>query len=188
MDQDKNSRMDRPSWDEMYMNMCYEVASRSPDDSTRSGCYIVNTDNTPISFGYNGPPRGIELIPSMLERPLKYKYFEHAERNAIYNATREGKSCMGAKIYINWMPCSDCARGLIQVGIKEVIVHRLGQEAFNISRDDSVWESDQPVVKYMFEKAGVTFRWFDGEIRRGLYGMWSGKFYKFIGDEAIEVR
>lgn len=175
--------MDRPSWDQMYMNMCYEVALRSPDESTKSGCYIASMDNTPISFGYNGFPRGIEDTPERQQRPLKYQYFEHAERNAFYNATREGKSCVGAKLYVNWMPCADCARGIIQNGIAELIVHKQGQKAFKMSRnDDNFWDDDHQMVHGMFDEAGVKFRWYDGFIRAGLWGVWSGKRYIFHGD------
>ena len=180
--------MSRPSWDQTYMNMCYEVADRSEDESTHSGCYIVAQDNTPISFGYNGFPRKIENTSERQARPLKYQYFEHAERNAIYNAGREGKSCLGAKLYVNWLPCADCARGIIQVGITDVIVHRLGQRAFEISRDDAVWGSDHSVATDMFMEAGVNFRWFNGILRRGHTGMWSGKYYSFNTGEPVEVR
>jgi dCMP deaminase len=171
--------MERPSWDEMYTNMCYEVASRSPDESSHSGCFIANKDNTPVSFGYNGLPRGVELTSERQERPLKYQYFEHAERNAIYNAGREGKSCLGTKLYVNWLPCSDCARGIIQAGVAEVIVHKQGQEAFLMSRNDTVWTADHNIVTEMFGEASVRFRWYDGPIRPGLTGMWSGKTFVF---------
>lgn len=169
------------------MNKCYEVADRSPDQSTHSGCYIVDTDNVPLSFGYNGFPRGIEDIPERQERPLKYQYFEHAERNAIYNAGRKGISCLGAKLYVNWLPCSDCARGIIQVGISEVIVHREGQRAFKMSRDESAWDADHGIVPSMFREAGVAFRWWGGSIRRGHFGMWSGKHYDMSRHIPIEV-
>ena len=179
--------MNRPSWDQMYMNMCYEVASRSPDESTHSGCYIATTDNTPISFGYNGFPRGIENTPERQQRPLKYQYFEHCERNAFYNAGREGKSCMGAKIYVNWLTCADCARGIIQEGLSEVIVHKQGQEAFLMSRNDTVWTEDHDIVIGMFAEAGVDFRWYTGPIRMGLTGMWSGKRYAFLDSNPVEL-
>ena len=177
----------RPSWDELYMNMCYEVASRSPDESTHSGCYIATMDNTPISFGYNGYPRGIANSPERQQRPLKYKYFEHCERNAFYNAGRQGKSCLGAKIYVNWLPCADCARGIIQQGLSEVIVHSDGQKAFMMSRNDTVWGEDHNMVTDMLTEAGVAFRWYTGPIRMGLEGMWSGKRYAFLGGKAVEL-
>jgi dCMP deaminase len=164
----------------MYMNMCYEVAERSPDESTRSGCYIADQDNTPISFGYNGFPRGIENTPERQERPLKYQYFEHAER--------KGTSCLGAKLYINWLPCTDCARGIIQSGISEVIAHKHGQLAFKMSRGESVWDADHEEVFGMLDEAGVTFRWFDGSVRKGLFGMWSGKYYDLSKGLPVEVR
>jgi len=180
--------MDRPSWDQMYMNMCYEVADRSPDESTHSGCYIADQDNTPISFGYNGYPRGIEDTLERQQRPLKYQYFEHAERNAIYNAGRKGTSCLGAKLYINWLPCTPCARGVIQSGISEIIVHAEGQMAFKMSRnDDAVWDADHDEVLGIFEEAGVKFRWWKGRIRKGQFGFWSGKYYDLSQGLPVEV-
>jgi dCMP deaminase len=163
----------RPSWDEMYMTMCYLVASRSRDASTHSGCVIVAPDNTIRAVGYNGFPRGIEDTPERQERPLKYQYFEHAERNALYNAGRNGVPVVGCKLYINWLPCSDCIRGVIQSGIKELIVHRQGQDAFMMSREDTVWTADHDICIDMAEEAGVTFTWYNGRIR-GQLGMWSG--------------
>ncbi len=177
----------RPTWDQMYMNMCYEVASRSPDESTHSGCYIATMDNTPVSFGYNGFPRGIANTPERQQRPLKYQYFEHCERNAFYNAGREGKSVLKCKLYVNWLPCADCARGIIQEGISEVIIHKQGQEAFLMSREDTVWSADHDLVLGMLEEAGVSWRWYTGEIRMGLEGMWSGKRYAFLGGSAVEL-
>jgi len=115
---------------------------------------------------------------------LKYQYIEHCERNAFYNAGREGKSCIGAKIYVNWLPCADCARAIIQEGISEVIVHKQGQLAFKMSRnDDAVWDADHDIVLGMFMEAGVKFRWYTGSIRMGLFGFWSGKRYVFINSD-----
>lgn len=179
--------MDRPSWDQMYMDKCYKAAERSPDESTHSGCYIVARDNTPISFGYNGFPRGLANTPERQERPLKYQYFEHAERNAIYNAGRKGTSCLDAKLYVNWLPCSDCARGIIQSGISEVIAHKQGQMAFTMSRNDTVWGADHHEVLGMFEEAGVAFRWYTGPIQMGLTGMWSGRRYDLSTEAPYEV-
>lgn len=178
----------RPSWDEMYMSMCYLVASRSRDKSSHSGCVIVAPDCTVRSVGYNGFPRGIEETPERQERPLKYQYFEHAERNAIYNAGRNGVPVLGCKLYINWLPCSDCMRAVIQSGISELIVHKQGQDAFLMSRNDTVWSADHDICIGMAEEAGVSVRWYDGPVQQGSTGMWSGKVYKFIGDPVTPMQ
>ena len=109
------------SWDQYFMNLTYMVAMRSKDWSTHSGAVIVRPDNSIASTGYNSFPKGIyDHSKSRQERPEKYFWFEHAERNAIYLS--RDPSMDGYKIYVNWMPCMDCARGIVQKGIKEVIV------------------------------------------------------------------
>ena len=113
--------MSRPSWDEYFMTMAYLVASRSTDESTHAGAVIVRPDNSVVSTGYNGPVRGEDNPPQT--RPEKYLYFEHAERNAIFNAAKHGSSLDGCKLYVNFVPCADCARAIVQSGIKEIIVH-----------------------------------------------------------------
>ncbi|RLJ04713.1 MAG: CMP deaminase [Candidatus Aenigmatarchaeota archaeon] len=113
----------RPTWDETFMELCHVIAKRSKDQSTQLGAVIVDEDNTILSMGYNCFPRGInDDVPERQERPIKYKYFEHAERNAIYNASRSGVSLLGSTIYVPMLPCSDCARGIIQSGIRYVVV------------------------------------------------------------------
>jgi dCMP deaminase len=179
--------MDHPSWDQIYMNMCYEIAELSPDESTRSGCYIASQDNMPISFACNDFPRGIANTPERQERPAKYQYIEHAERNAISDAGRAGNSCIGAKLYMNWLPCTPCARGIIQAGITNVIIHQQGQAAFKMSRNESVWDADHDEVLNMFAEAKVEFHWFHSTIRAGLAGMGSGKYYDLSGTLPVEI-
>lgn len=164
------------------MNMCYEVACRSPDASTHSGAFITKQDNTPVSFGYNGVPRKVKLTPERQKRPEKYFFFEHAERNALYNAGRNGVPLIDCKLYINWVPCSDCARGIIQSGITEVVIHKQGMDAFLLSRNESVWSDHYKPVFEMFKESNVKVRWYDGHIRVGLTGLWSGKRYAFLGN------
>lgn len=116
----------RPSWDEHFISICHSVRERSPDTSTKTGSVVVGPDKEIRSTGYNGFVRGIrDDVPERFERPRKYKWFEHAERNAIYNAARMGTSLKGCVIYCTWPPCSDCARGIIQSGISEVVVETL---------------------------------------------------------------
>jgi dCMP deaminase len=89
------------------------------------GSVIVDKDNVLVATGYNSLPRGIEIDieEKRLSRDGGEKYFwmEHAERNAIYNAARRGTELKNCKLYVPWAPCTDCARGIIQTGIAEVI-------------------------------------------------------------------
>lgn len=114
-----------PTWDLYFHEMSKLVATRSKDQSTNIGAVIVGPDNEIISTGYNSFPRGIDdYNPDRHERPEKYFWFEHAERNAIFNAARRsGSGLNGCKMYLNcFVPCTDCARAIIQVGIDQVIL------------------------------------------------------------------
>jgi dCMP deaminase len=104
------------------MGLCQAVSVRSKDESTKLGCVIAGPDKFLRATGYNSFPTGIQNRPERQERPEKYKWFEHAERNAIYSAARNGVSLLGCTLYCQWLPCSDCARAIIQVGIVRVIV------------------------------------------------------------------
>lgn len=108
--------------DQWYMAMLPVIASASKDRSVKIGAIIVGPDDEPRSFGYNGIPRNLnDEVAARHQRPEKYKWFEHAERNAIYNAARVGISLKGCTIYVTCMPCNDCMRGIIQVGITRVV-------------------------------------------------------------------
>jgi dCMP deaminase len=113
------------NWDELFIMQATVIAQKSKDPSTKVGCVIVGDDNAVLSMGFNGFPRGInENNKNRWKRPEKYQWVEHAERNAIYNAARNGINLKGSRLYLNWEPrgiCSDCARALIQVGVKEII-------------------------------------------------------------------
>lgn len=112
------------SWDQWYISIAYLVAMKSKDLRTWVGAVIVAPDYTPVSFGYNGFARGAD--DSQQERyvkPGKDLYGEHAERNAIYNAGRRGHPLEGCIMYLNCPPCMPCARAIIQVGIKRLVLH-----------------------------------------------------------------
>jgi dCMP deaminase len=101
-----------------------EVSSWSKDPSTKIGAIAVGSKGQVLSQGYNGFPRGIEdTISHYEDRETKYKYVVHAEMNVIYNATYNGVSLDGSTLYVTGLPvCSDCAKGVIQVGIKRVVM------------------------------------------------------------------
>ncbi|WP_288221432.1 dCMP deaminase family protein [uncultured Clostridium sp.] len=117
-------RSDYISWDEYFMGVAILAGMRSKDPSTQVGACIVDNDNKILSQGYNGLPRGCsdDEFPwdregDMLE--TKYPYVVHAELNAILNS--RGTSLVGSKIYVALFPCNECAKAIIQSGIKEVV-------------------------------------------------------------------
>lgn len=117
-------RMDYISWDEYFMGIAQLSALRSKDPSTQVGACIVDDDNKVVSIGYNGMPRGVDddIIPWGKGEGLdsKYLYVCHAEINAILN-TRDGAHLKGCRLYVTLFPCNECAKAVIQSGIKEII-------------------------------------------------------------------
>lgn len=110
------------SWKTKFLQLADTVAGWSKDRSTKVGAVIVDDDNRVLSIGYNGFPVGVnDEANSRHERPAKYLYTEHGERNAIYSAARNGIPLKGATIVLRWYPCADCARAIIQSGIKNMI-------------------------------------------------------------------
>ena len=118
-------RNDYISWDEYFMGIAMLAARRSKDPSTQVGACIVSPDNIIISTGYNGMPKGCsdDTFPwdrtGELEVETKYPYVVHAELNAILNAN--GRSLQGSRIYVALFPCNECAKAIIQSGVKEVL-------------------------------------------------------------------
>lgn len=110
-------------WVRKHFLMAAMVSCYSKDNSTKCGAVIVRPDNSVASTGYNGFPRGVEEKPERLERPAKYLFTEHAERNAIYNCgdpSLEGYSLFVFAHPNNLFICSDCSRAIIQEGITEI--------------------------------------------------------------------
>lgn len=109
------------NWDKKFLNLCETIESWSKD-STPVSAIIVDDDNTIVSTGYNGFPRGIDdNQPWMHERPEKYIFTAHAEQNSIFNAARSGRATKNCTLYLKWFPCHECARAIIQSGITRVV-------------------------------------------------------------------
>ena len=112
------------SWDEYFMGIASLSSLRSKDPSTQVGACIVDNNNKVVSIGYNGMPRGVDdnKIPWGHGEGLdsKYLYVCHAEFNAILN-TRNGSALSGCKIYVTLFPCNECAKAIIQAGIKTIV-------------------------------------------------------------------
>ena len=145
--------MKQETADNFFFSLCDTILKQSKDPSTKTSCVIVGPNNEVRSLGYNGVPRGVADIESRFERPLKYKWVEHGERNAIYNAARAGIALDGCLIYIMWYPCADCARAIIQSGIIQVIIPA-GSAEYGKER----WGEDFKISKVMFEEAGIDVR------------------------------
>jgi len=114
------------SWDQYFMGVAKLSAMRSKDPNTQVGACIVGNDNRILSIGYNGTPNGYDDKAFPWDRegePLetKYLYVCHAEMNAILNYRGSRKELENAKIYVDLFPCNECAKLIIQSGIKEVI-------------------------------------------------------------------
>ena len=115
-------RTDYISWDEYFMGIAMLAARRSKDPNTQVGACIVSPDNIIISTGYNGMPKGCsdDEFPWGREgAETKYPYVVHAELNAILNAN--GRDLRGSRLYVALFPCNECAKAIIQSGVKEVV-------------------------------------------------------------------
>ena len=138
------------SWDEYFMGVALLASMRSKDPNTQVGACIVDNENRILSTGYNGFPSGCSDDEFPWEREgdfceTKYPFVVHAELNAILNA--RGKNLTGAKIYIALFPCNECAKAIIQSGIKEVIY-----------LSDKYADTDGTIAsKRMLTSAGVKF-------------------------------
>jgi len=150
----QGKRPDYLSWDEYFMCVARLSAMRSKDPSTQVGACIVNEDRHIVGVGYNGFPRGCsdEELPWSKEGPFletKYPYVVHAEANAILNSI--GGDLTGCAIYVALFPCNECAKLIIQAGIREVVY-----------LSDKYADTD-PVraAKRMLAQAGVRLRQYE---------------------------
>jgi dCMP deaminase len=139
-------------WTEYFLGIAEQVKLKSKDQSTQIGAVIVGKDKEIRSTGYNSFPRGLDdNKPERQERPIKYFYFEHAERNAIYNAARMGTPLDGTTIYLtSGLPCSDCARAIINAGIKKVYC-----KSVCTTKNKEKWIESQAIALEMLKECGV---------------------------------
>lgn len=141
-------REDYITWDEYFLGVAMLAARRSKDPNTQVGACIVSPDNIIISTGYNGLPNGCsdDEYPWAREgEQTKYPYVVHAELNAILNAN--GRDLRGSRLYVALFPCNECAKAIIQAGIKTLIY---GEDKY----------ADTPAVrasKRMLNAAGVRY-------------------------------
>jgi len=152
-------REDFISWDECFMRMAHLIAKRSKDPNTQNGAVVIDDANVVVGLGYNGWPRGIanEALPwdswdhQGSWAGTKYAYVCHAEENAIYNANNSTKGC---KLYCTLFPCNECAKTIIQTGVKEIIFD-----------SDKYHDSDMSVAaRELLDLAGIKYRQYKAEI------------------------
>ncbi len=137
------------TWDEYFMGVAMLAARRSKDPNTQVGACIVSQDNIIISTGYNGLPNGCSDDEYPWEREgeeTKYPYVVHAELNAILNAN--GRDLRGSRLYVALFPCNECAKAIIQAGVKEVLY----------LSDKYASTAATRASKRMMDSAGVTYR------------------------------
>ena len=138
-------------WDERYLDLAAGIAGWSKDPSRKIGAVAVGSKGNVLAQGFNGFPRGISDSPDRYEdRTRKYELVVHAEMNVIYNASYNGVSLDGSTLYVHGLPvCSDCAKGIIQVGIRRVVM-----------RDQEIpvlWQQSWTKTEEMFNESGVRY-------------------------------
>lgn len=140
--------------DERFIALTREIAEWSKDPSTKVGAIIVGDKDQIVSQGYNGFPRGFnDSNERYFTRSLKYKYTIHAEANAIYNALYNGASVEGCTIYVHGLPpCLECAKAIVQSGIKRVVTD---------SKPDERWAQSNQDALDIFNEANIEFEYLD---------------------------
>jgi dCMP deaminase len=144
-------------WDKRFIALAQHIALWSKDPSRKIGAIAVGSKGQVLAQGYNGFPRGISDDVSMYNNKItKYQHVVHAEMNCIYNATYNGTSLDNSTLYIHGLPvCSECAKGIIQVGVKRVVTKEI---------DDSMperWIESTALTKKMFDEAGIVYDFID---------------------------
>lgn len=138
-------------WNRRYLELVDHVAGWSKDQSTKIGAVLVR-DNRVIAVGFNGIPSGVEdEATDRNARPGKYLFYEHAERNVIFTAAKNGISTRGATLYTTGIPCADCARATIQSGITSVVVWKRGSGIESTDR----WRDSIQAGGNMLREAGL---------------------------------
>ena len=150
-------RISHLTWNEYFMGQAIEVSLRSKDPSTQVGACIVNNDNKQISIGYNGLTNGMDDDSFFWNSPgeetndlytTKNPWVAHAELNAILNSG--GRDLKGTTIYVTLFPCNECAKAIIQSGIKKVVYLRMYSNEILVK-----------ITKEMFDRAGVEYTAFN---------------------------
>ena len=140
------------TWGDRYTHLSKEISTWSKDPSTKVGAVVIGKDGQVLSQGYNGFPRRIrDTEERWANKERKYELVVHAEMNAIYNASLSGVSLRGATLYVYGLPiCNECAKGIIQCGIKKVVAAR--PKIYN-----SDWDKSNKLAEELFSEAEVMY-------------------------------
>jgi dCMP deaminase len=146
------------NWDEYFLNIAEAVKLKSKDQRTQIGAVIVGKDKEIVTTGFNSFPRGInDHVQERQERPEKYFWMEHAERNALYNAARIGVSTKGTTMYLTCgIPCTDCAKGIISSGVEAIYCKKE-----DTTKNREYWDEHAKRSLVMFEEAGVDIYYYE---------------------------
>ena len=138
-------------WDTRFLDLAEHISEWSKDPSKKIGAVAVGAQRQILAQGYNGFPRGIDDTTDRYDnREEKYKLVVHAEMNVIYNASYNGVSLNGSTLYVHGLPvCSDCAKGIIQVGVKNVIMRK--------AKAPDIWLESWKTTEQMFKESGVYY-------------------------------
>lgn len=152
-------------WNEYFFRHVYLAARKSKDPSSQVGAILVK-NQTVISEGYNGFPRGVEDSEERLKnRNIKYELVVHGETNCIFNAARNGISTLDSILYVPGTPCCNCCKSVIQAGISKVVIHKSYNKIWweNCKRagQSESWADKSKWSNTMFEEAGVKIEEYD---------------------------
>ena len=141
--------------DAVYLRLAATVSVWSDDPSTKNGAVLVPAGTVfEAAVAWNGIPSPLDVRQDRLERPLKYRYVEHAERAAVYRAALMGTPTLGSRLYCPWFACADCARAIICAGVVEVVG---SVRARNATPDR--WLEEVIAGEELLREAGVGMRW-----------------------------
>jgi dCMP deaminase len=166
----------RPSWDEYFINIAEQVAKKSKDPSTKTGCVIVDKKNRPVSFGYNGFVGGCNETKMSQERPMKYLLVIHAEMNAILFSRRDLEDCV---LYSLYAPCENCLKFIMQTGIKKIIYKNsvVESKANKIKQSMTNSVTNEAITRLLLSMPDVDCHNING--RSYLKEMWGNTIPKF---------
>lgn len=156
-----------------WLTQAYQhAANKSKDKSTQLAALLVHPEQGLVAAAVNEFPKRIEVTDERLERPAKYEYTEHAERNVIFRCAERGFSTSGLIMYCPWYSCIDCSRAIIQAGIKEVVGHK---EMYNQTPDH--WNESVDKGIAMLEEAGIRTVYWSGKIGNDISVRMNGELF-----------
>lgn len=156
-------------WDLRFLKIAHEVCTWSKDPSTKCGCVLVK-DRRVIATGYNGFPANIsDTFERYNNREFKLAVVVHAEKNALFNAAKNGSTTEGCTAYITWPPCCQCASALIQAGVTLVVCP-------NPNTAPTRWVENFLLANELLFEAGVTVLYYSEE------DLWTPKNVKCVAE------